>query len=89
MRRARIARLPLILVMCEVVVSIKTVTFAPNPAGITAMDIDTEKWVIKSTSAHLSGLYNRACRITKGGKRLEYRQGERYQEVPADIKSIV
>ena len=35
--------------------SIKTVIFAPNTAGITAMDIDTEKWVIKSTCAHLTG----------------------------------
>lgn len=69
--------------------SIKTVIFAPNTAGITAIDIDTEKWVIKSTCAHLTGLYNRACRLSIGGKRLEYRQGERYQEVPADIKSIV
>lgn len=69
--------------------SIKTVIFASNPAGITALDVDTEKWVIKSTSAHLTGLYNRACRLTKECKRLEYRQGDRYQEVPADIKSIV
>lgn len=69
--------------------SIKTVIFAPSPSGITAMDIDTKRWVIKSTCAHLSGLYNRACRLTKGGKRLEYRVGDRYQEVPADIKSIV
>ena len=68
--------------------SIKTVTFTSNPAGIAAIDIDTEKWIIKSTSAHLTGLYNRACRLSKGGKRLEYRQGEHYQEVPADIKSI-
>lgn len=68
--------------------SIKTVIFAPNPAGITAVDIDTEKWIIKSTGAHLTGLYNRACRVTKGGKRLEYRVGDRYQEVPADIKII-
>lgn len=69
--------------------SIKTVIFASNPAGITALDVDTEKWVIKSTSAHLTGLYNRACRLAKEGERLEYRQGDRYQEVPADIKSIV
>ena len=68
--------------------SIKTVIFERNPAGITAMDIDTDKWLIKSTSAHLTGLYNRACRLSKGGKRLEYRQGDRYQEVPADIKFI-
>lgn len=69
--------------------SIKTIIFESNPAGITALDVDTEKWVIKSTSAHLTGLYNRACRLTKEGERLEYRQGDRYQEVPADIKSIV
>lgn len=69
--------------------SIKTVIFAPNPAGITALDVDTEKWVIKSTCAHLTSIYNRACRLTKGGTRLEYRVGDRYQEVPADIKSIV
>lgn len=68
--------------------SIKTVIFMPNPAGITAMNIDTKHWVIKSTCAHYTGLYNRACRITKGGKRLEYRVGDRYQEVAADIKVI-
>ena len=89
MSMGRIIKSHLILVMCEVGMSIKTVIFAANPAGITAMDVDTEKWVIKSTCAHLTGIYNRACRLTKGGKRLEYRQGDRYQEVPADIKSIV
>lgn len=89
MRRALIIKSHLILVTARGrVMSIKTVIFAPNASGITAIDIDTDKWVIKSTCAHLVSIYNRACRLTKGGTRLEYRQGSRYQEVPADIKMI-
>ena len=68
--------------------SIKTVIFAPNAAGITPMDIDNDSWIIRSTCAALPHLYGRQCRLTKQGKRLEYWDGTNYREIQADIKMI-
>lgn len=67
--------------------SIKTVVFADNHAGITRLEIDTDGWTICSACAALP-IFGRHCRLTKQGKRLEYRDGSTYQEVPADIKMI-
>ncbi len=67
----------------------KTVNFENNPHGIIALEVDTTQWVIKSTCTHLPAIYNRACRLSKKGTRLEYRASDGYHEIPADIKSIV
>lgn len=69
--------------------SIKTVIFERNGHGITALDIDVTHWIIRSNFACLLTIYNRACRLAKGGTRLEYREGDSYREIPVDIKSIV
>lgn len=67
--------------------SIKTVIFADNPAGITRIEIDTENWTIRSTCAALP-IFGRHCRLTQQGSRLEYRDGDSYRAVQADIKMV-
>ena len=89
MRRARIVRLPLILVTCEVVVSIKTIVFERNGHGIETIQVMTDSWVIGGASPAMPVLRGRHCRLAKGGTRLEYRAGDTYREIPAVIKSIV
>lgn len=68
--------------------SIKTVVFTPNYAGIDSIKIDTSNWTVWRTCTALPALSGRHCRLSKSGTRLEYRDGSGYQEVPANIKEI-
>lgn len=68
---------------------IKTIVFERNGHGMNELQVDITHWVIKSNFASMPTIYNRACRLAKKGTRLEYRDGDIYREIPADIKSIV
>lgn len=68
--------------------SIKTVIFERNGHGIEAIQVMTDSWVIGGASPVMPTLRGRHCRLAKGGTRLEYRSGSKYQEIPAVIKEV-
>ena len=67
---------------------IKRITFVDNPFGYQYLDVDMNHWQIVGTCPYSTGINKRAFRLVKRGKRVEYRDGSEYREVPADIKSI-
>lgn len=67
---------------------IKTVIFERNGHGIEAIQVMTDSWVIGGASPAMPVLRGRHCRLADGGKRLEYRDGDKYQQIPAVIKEI-
>ena len=69
--------------------SIKTVTFTKNGSGVNKIKIDTKAQTIYSALGSLPLIAGRHYRlIGKNGSRIEYRSGNGYVEIQADIKSI-
>ena len=69
--------------------SIKTVVFTKNASGIDSIRIDTKTQTIYScpSSPAITGRHYRLS--GQRGERISFRVGDKYVEIPADIKSIV
>ena len=69
--------------------SIQTVVFAKNANGIDKLTIDTKTQTIYSCTSQ-PAITGRHYRLGgQRGERMSFRAGDKYVEIPADIKSIV
>ncbi len=65
---------------------VKRVKFAKNNYGLLWLDINTQSWEIVDACGAGRHLVNRACRLADRGMKLEYRSGETYTRINANIE---
>lgn len=67
---------------------IKKVKFANNNYGLAWLDVNTQNWEIVDACAAGRHLINRACRLADRGMKLEYRSGDTYTRINANIEMM-